>query len=402
MKLKLACLFTILSVGVHLYLTNHFHTVQMGSADGKSTCNISDTFNCDAVAASDYSTIAGIPIAAFGVTTNLVILILLGLVLLRLTEIPEKALRAAFWLSAFSLLASAVMGVISLTQLTTYCLYCIVLYIFSVFIFFLIRGSAKKLEFKLGLSELMNDIKSYIKAPVWPVVLALSIPAFAFFINKGIEGNNIEGSSKDFERLVSSSIQDWQNGTVHKFDTPASLIKGKDSASAKITVVEFADFRCGHCQKASGPLSTFANSHSDVQLHFYNFPLDGACNEKIPNSNGVSCRLAKAVHCGNAQDFGWAFHDVIFANQKSFFTVGSSDGVDKKLKSLITEFSPDWTKLSTCMDSAETHQAIKKQAELGVRVGVQGTPKIYMNGKALPAGQFLPVLKKARSIVLGN
>ncbi len=402
MKLKLACLFTILSVGIHLYLANHFHVVQMGTADGKSTCNISDTFNCDTVAASDYSAIAGIPIAAFGATTNLVILILLGLVLLRLTEIPEKAMRGAFWLSAFSLAASVVMGVVSLTALTTYCLYCIVLYIFSLLVFILIKGAAKELEIGLSFSELISDIKSYTKAPVWPVVFALSIPAFAFFINKGFEGNNIEGSSKDFKRLVSSSIQDWQNGKVHEFDSPPSLIKGDSSSSAKVTIVEFADFRCGHCQKASGPLTTFVNSHSDVQLHFYNFPLDGACNDKIPNSNGVSCRLAKAVHCANKQEKGWLVHDTIFANQKSFFTVGSSDGVDKKLKTILTENSPDWTKLTACMDSPETHQAIKKQAELAVKVGVQGTPKIFMNGKVLPAGQFLPVLKKARSVVLGN
>ncbi len=390
-------------MGLHFYLTFHYHQVQLGTAEGPSTCNINSTFNCDSVAVSDFSAVSGIPIAAFGFSTNLVLALLLLLVLFRLTETPEKLMRMSFYLSGFSVLASVVMGLISITQLSTYCLYCIGLYVLSILLFATLWKQNRQESNDLSLTALTQDIKGFIATPLWPAVFALSIPVVALFLHKSIESNLHDGGGGvDFERLVTSSVNDWQSNPKINFDTPASLVKGNTQASSPITIVEFADFRCGHCQKASLTLATFVKANPDTQLHFYNFPLDGACNSNIPQSNGVSCRLAKAAHCGAEQKKGWLIHDTIFSNQKSFYSANTRDDVDKKIKKLLGNDSLDWKALSSCMDSTETHDAIRKQTELAKRAEVQGTPKIFMNGKALPAGQLIPVLKKARKLALKN
>ncbi len=401
MKLKITLILAALSAGIHLYLTNHFHQVQMGTNVEKSSCNINSTFNCDTVAASEYASVANIPISSFGFSTNLILLVLLLIVILKLTETPNKFLRAGFYLSLLSSGASLVMGAISLTQLTTYCLYCIALYVLSFLITAMLYMACKKETVSLSFGDLTKDISSYLKAPVWPIVFALSIPALAFFTHKTIQANHQDGDSKDFERLVKTSINDWKNSELIDLEgVKPSLIKGVKNQTPKIVVAEFADFRCGHCKRASGPLATFVNSHPDVQLKFYNFPLDGECNDEIKQKNGVSCRLAKSVHCAAEQSLGSLFHDKIFEHQKDFYSVASSDGVDNKLKALISVASINWDSLKSCMDSTATHEAIKAQAAIGKKVGVQGTPKIYLNNKPLPGGFFLPILKKARELAL--
>ena len=58
MKLKLAIIIAIVSVGLHLYLTNHYHEMQLGASDGPSSCNINATFNCNA---EGYNKLQGLP-----------------------------------------------------------------------------------------------------------------------------------------------------------------------------------------------------------------------------------------------------------------------------------------------------------------------------------------------------
>ncbi|MFN8943535.1 MAG: vitamin K epoxide reductase family protein, partial [Pseudobdellovibrionaceae bacterium] len=59
----LALLFTIIGFGVHMYLAIHHYDLKFGLSDGAAFCNVNDYASCDAVAASKYSELFGVPMA---------------------------------------------------------------------------------------------------------------------------------------------------------------------------------------------------------------------------------------------------------------------------------------------------------------------------------------------------
>ena len=62
-KVKIAIFATLLSIGLHSYLSWNYYPLKFAQASGDSLCNFNELFNCDAVAASSFSTLLGIPLA---------------------------------------------------------------------------------------------------------------------------------------------------------------------------------------------------------------------------------------------------------------------------------------------------------------------------------------------------
>src|SRR5690606_4627384 len=80
----------------------------------------------------------------------------------------------------------------------------------------------------------------------------------------------------------------------------------KGSPNAPITIVEFADFECGMCRMASGPIDEFVTANDDVRLVFKNFPLGGHEHAE---------EAARAAMAADLQGKFWEMHHAIFAAQ---------------------------------------------------------------------------------------
>ncbi len=398
-SLKIALALIVVSIGIHFYLSSHYYGVLYGASDSPSVCNINSKLNCDAVAASSYSSLYGIPLSTLGAFTNIALLLLLLFNAIGFTSDEEASLKYSYILGGFVAVTSLVMLGITLTQLTVYCLFCFILYALSIITFGLLH---KAIDTKPSVSNLVSDVTQLFTQHRQVLAVLVLVPIAALFTHKSMLDNILGGQSKRFERMMKSSIANWENSAEMTFNIESAHTKGNQNASAPMQIVEFADFRCGHCKKASHSLSAFMSTNPDVQLTFYSFPLDGACNSAIKHSNGISCRLAKAAHCGGEQSLAWEVHDTIFENQADFQRATSSNDIDTKLKAKLKNFDVNWEKLTACMDSEKTHSLITKQAQLGVNSGVKGTPTIYVNGKKLPLGQNLKVLSQVREKILSK
>jgi serine/threonine-protein kinase len=157
-------------------------------------------------------------------------------------------------------------------------------------------------------------------------------------------------------------------------------------ANAPVKVVDFTDPLCGHCAGLHGVLSevrqlvppgTFA-----VEPHFY--PLDGACNPSVERKwdTDIRCQAVRAQLCleGDAHALESA-QSLIFENQQSL--------TREKLFELLRGFS-DRKKLEDCMASEETQKKLVADIEAGNRLGLEGTPLLYINGRMIPV--FPPVV----------
>jgi protein-disulfide isomerase/uncharacterized membrane protein len=369
---------TVLAAITHLYLTSQHYSLKLGLSSGQSICNLNATFNCDAVAASKFAAIFGIPMAVLGLIAQIVLLIFIVTIRFQLSEKTESLKKVTFFFSAFVALVSLVMGIISTFQLQTFCLFCIAAYLLSFFSLFLSYLLQKGLSPSLSVFE-----------PRWSLIMTAMIPALAWMIN------SMTLSNYGYDRLdtmIRDSIAEWKINPQYNFNLESGLVLGNPK-TAKITIVEFADFLCPHCKTASATLDSFAHSYSkDVALIFKTFPLDGSCNDVIQNKgNGVRCKLAALPICAEeAGQKGWLAHQWIFDNQENLSRVGD---VENDIIDFSGKNGLDFESIKTCLSADATIEKVKAMAAEGAQAKIQGTPTIFVNGRLLPRGQALPILQ---------
>ncbi len=388
-RIQIALMACLGSIFAHLYLTMHYYPLKFGFAAGNSICNLSAKFDCDAVAASSFSSFAGLPLSVWGMAANGVLFFMILFSWLEWSEHPERLKRWTLLLAGGSFAASLIMAAISFTQMSTYCLFCLSLYVLSAIIFYCFKGLLREpfwLHLKLDPPMLWTESKGVL------VALA-AIPVLAFLTDQMFMQDL--GSEK-VEQMVNESLQNWQQSPKQNFVAKPSLVSGPAAETAAMTLVEFADFRCSHCKHASFTLDAFMRSNPDVRFEYYSFPLDGACNEKIESGTGISCRLAAAVVCAEKEGKGWDMHHALFGIQDSVNRMASPSELDAILAQTVSAQGLNWERIQTCIADPLTMDAIRAQAKQGALVDVKGTPTIFVDGRLLQGGHIVPVLQAVR------
>lgn len=380
----------LLSIGAHLYLTLHYYPLKFGFASGQSLCNLNAKFDCDAVSASAYSALFGIPLAAWGAVFNAILFMMILLSWLEWSEYPERLKRWTVLLSGLGAGASLVMATISATMMANYCIFCIGLYFLSFVVFISLSGWLRDPFFE----SIRADIPVLWGESRGILVALAAIPILAFLTHKIFMQNLGE---PQISRLVDRGLAEWESAPKVSFVAQPSLVTGPNAEAASLVLTEFADFRCGHCKRASYTLHAFVKAHPDVRFEFYSFPLDGACNEKINQATGLSCRLAGAVYCAEKEGKGWALHDLIYDRQETINGLGATQDIDNLLSKEVAPLGLNWESLMRCMNAPETLDSIKAQAKQGALVNVMGTPTVFANGQNLTVGPILPVLHAVHS-----
>lgn len=382
-------LFTFLATGLHAYLTQKYFNLQNAEASGQSICNLGGMWNCDAVNTSTYSNFLGSPVALWGFTTHLVFFLCQVMVAMR-QEVRNLWADLTVLLSLLIAGASVVMGLISLTQIGSLCLFCFIAYALSFLNIILLKLSG------LDLLAPFKNCGGILKEKAsWMLIVA--IPLFVFILNSSWGGSLNSASVKG---LVSDRIAAWVAAPISPLDLNLGLRLGASLSDAKMTIVEFADFRCPHCKHAAPSIKAFTQSRKDVALVFKAYPLDGTCNNDENfqgRGDGISCRLAFAVFCAEKlEQKGWQFFNSIFENQENYHRLGTVEEVDE---SLCKTGISDCEKLKLCMADDGTKLMIQQMAQEGTQAGLKGTPTFYVNNKLLNGAQFLPVLEKAYEVI---
>ena len=132
---------------------------------------------------------------------------------------------------------------------------------------------------------------------------------------------------------------------------------------AEISIVEFSDFQCPFCERAStGTLADFKDStyfiDGKVNLIYKQFPLTSI--------HSYAQKAAEASLCAYDQKKFWEYHDLLFANQESLD--------DASLKSYAQQLGLDSAKFNTCLDSDEKESEVSKESQQAISAGGQGTP----------------------------
>lgn len=381
-KSNLLIISLLITIGLFIYLTVHHFALKIGLGSN-SICAINSKINCDAAATSSFAEIFGIPIALLGASFHFILLCFVLFYRMGFVESSAYLQKTIRGLLSLAFATSVVMAIVSAFVVKVLCPFCAGTYVFSIFNIFLgwnlVQLDAKH-DFQL--SEYFGTYKSHL------IALAC-IPLLGWISSAMIQDSY---GLDEIKKRIPEKIAIWKAGTQYSFDKNLGLTNKVENP--RITLVEFADFKCPHCKVASDTIDAFLKGKSDIQFTYKPYPLDGTCNSGMQQKgDGSRCTLAAFTLCAEKlENKGWDMHHWIFARQDELFSVTDAK---KLLPDIEKDLGLDANKMAECSDSTEIFEQIKKSADEGNASQVEGTPTIYMNGKKLPWGQFLEVLKEA-------
>lgn len=85
---------------------------------------------------------------------------------------------------------------------------------------------------------------------------------------------------------------------------------------------------------------------------------------------------AEATECAADQGKFWAYHDLLFQNQRVTYTMD-------QLKTWGKDLGLDATTFGQCVDSHKYQGKVAQQGAEAVKLGVNSTPTFILNGKVL-------------------
>jgi protein-disulfide isomerase len=194
--------------------------------------------------------------------------------------------------------------------------------------------------------------------------------------------------------LVSSDGKHAITGDVLPFgakpfdETRAKLEKGvsgpaKGPAKAVVTVVEFSDMQCPHCAKAAPAIEQLLALEPEVHFVFQNFPL--------PLHNWAE-KGAAYVDCvgRGGNDAVWKFIQKTFEEQANITEANAGE----KLKAIATASGANGDEVAACAAKPDTKARVEASVALGKSLGVNSTPTVFINGRALPGAAPVDLLRK--------
>ena len=134
----------------------------------------------------------------------------------------------------------------------------------------------------------------------------------------------------------------------------------------KLTIVEFTEFQCPYCSRIAPTMKELNEKYPDkIKFVYKHFPLSFHANAQA---------AAAASIAAHKQGKFWEFRYALAPHSRElsdsmYVAVAKEVGLD------VEKFKKDMV-----LDSAMMAR-IDKDFQLGVKVGVQGTPNFYINGK---------------------
>ena len=152
------------------------------------------------------------------------------------------------------------------------------------------------------------------------------------------------------------------------YNLPVGKSPVKGPADAPITIVEFSDYQCPFCAR-SEPLikEALAAYPTQARLVYKHFPLVAI----HPQAMGAALAAAAAQRQGKF----WEMHEILFANQRAL--------APEQINAYARELGLDMAKFEADLQSDEVKSMLQDDAQLAQRIGVRGTPTLFVNGKAL-------------------
>ena len=159
--------------------------------------------------------------------------------------------------------------------------------------------------------------------------------------------------------------------SINSADLNQSILKQTDpfigDKQAKNIIVLFSDFQCPYCAETALTARELLSKHSNQILLIW---------KDLPNPLHPEAAVAAlAARCASQQNKFWQYHDELFASQASL--AGSL------YPQIAQKIGLDTTLFQQCLDNQEQAGLVEDSFNLGLSLGVDATPYLFVNGQRL-------------------
>ncbi len=180
----------------------------------------------------------------------------------------------------------------------------------------------------------------------------------------------LEGNQEKLLKGVKPGKPSVDVNKVHQIPIGNSPVKG--DVKAPVTIYEFSDYQCPYCAKIQPTLQEVLDAYpGKVKLVFKNFPL---------SFHKQAMNAAKAALAAGEQGKYWEMHDKIFEKYNKL--------TEESFAEFATELGLDTNKFAADFSSDKYDSQIEQDMQIAAKVGVRGTPTLFINGKLQQGRSF--------------
>lgn len=304
---------------------------------------------CDVVRASTYSHIGGLPIPLFGAFMYAFLVLLLFLYPLLPNSFVRPTQFIVVLISGAGFLFSVYLTGIEAFVLHSYCMWCVLsaALVTAIFILALVdrRRPLKTLEPAQALGAVQRNFALILFAFV------LGVPAFILLTSHG----SIPQMKPPSNQQVKAHLI---RPDTHIFGNP----------NAKVTIVEFGDFKCPACRQAEASAKKIREKFGNqIRFAFREFPLI--------NVHAESEKAAEAAECAGQQGKFWQGVDMFYEHQDDL----SLPAINR----YAGEMGLDSAKFVGCLQKGDMVTRVNQDLRDGQAMGVHATPTFFIDGRVI-------------------
>jgi len=314
---------------------------------------------CDAVRASVYANVWGVPMPAFGVLGYA--LLAIALIAGALFSGPIARLARAAFLSGtgFGFLFSLGLEYLQAFKVHAFCAWCVTSGIVMTGLFALAAWDAVRAAPAPDPEERLAQLRLFFTVCV--AGLVAGVPAFYVLARHG--------------ELPPAAQQAAPADLAERLAPPGSHQTGNPGAA--LTVVEFGDFECPVCKRAEAAAREVRSRHAgQVRFLFRQFPLESI--------HPFAEKAAEASECAAEQGKFWEAAEKIYSRQE--------DLTPKGFERDAAELGLDQPRFNQCLAGGAMAARVRQDVADGRALGVRATPTFFIGRKpvegALTAAQF--------------
>lgn len=187
----------------------------------------------------------------------------------------------------------------------------------------------------------------------WGVIAAVVIVLVGIFMLTGDKSSNTKSTSTS---------------------AASSHLEGKGSSG--VTLVEYGDYQCPYCQVYSTTVKAAVEKYKDqITFQFVNFPLTSIHQNAFAGS--------RAAEAAGKQNKYWEMHDILYANNDPNGSSGwvASNSPTSYFNQFATQIGLNLDQFKKDYASSAVNDTINADMAKGNKLGVEGTPSFFINGK---------------------
>jgi len=191
-------------------------------------------------------------------------------------------------------------------------------------------------------------------------------------IKQYLEQNELRRAERTFVEKLRAAA------TIQTFliapESPVFAISTNDqpslgSADAPVTIVAFTDYQCPSCAAMHPVLEQLVKEYGNkVRLVTRDFPL---------SQHAEAFKAAEAAEAAREQGKYWEYIQILLRNQSALSV--------EKLKGYASELALDRTRFDKALDTGKFAETVQRDVEDGMKLGINGTPTIFINGRRVSA-----------------